>query len=161
MTARMTRQLFVLPLLASILLLAGCQSQSKQDSPAEQTDPTPVTILGSASGTQGGTEEVVNTVLPTKEAAAAFSIDLSELTGMIEGDDAIYVVATSGQQSTGGHSIEITEVSALGTVLIVNVKKTAPGPDDMVTQALTTPWSAVAVPVGDYTRARFIIESAE
>lgn len=49
----------------------------------------------------------------------------------------------SGEKNTGGYTIEIVEVSLEGEQLSVSTVETEPGPDDMVTQAITYPTDIV------------------
>jgi hypothetical protein len=51
-----------------------------------------------------------------------------------------------GMRSSGGFSIHFGEIRKTGDTLTVEVKTTAPGPDDMVTMALTHPFAVVAIP---------------
>lgn len=56
------------------------------------------------------------------------------------------LIATMGMRSTGGHSIRFTAVALDGETLTATVQSTSPGPDDMVTMALTYPFAIIAVP---------------
>lgn len=53
------------------------------------------------------------------------------------------IVIHMGECSTGGYSIEITEIEYDGSLLTIRVHETEPGPTDMVTEALTYPWCAL------------------
>ena len=57
----------------------------------------------------------------------------------------IVVVAAMGTRPTGGHSIAIERIVREGDDLIVEVVETEPGPMCIVTQALTSPVTAVIV----------------
>lgn len=59
------------------------------------------------------------------------------------------LVATLGMRSTGGHMVDFSEVRRDGASLKVVVKVTSPGPDDMVTKALTHPFAVIAIPKHD------------
>ncbi len=56
------------------------------------------------------------------------------------------LVATLGMRSTGGHSVRFVEVNKEGVSLAVTLQSTSPGPDDMVTMALTYPFAIISVP---------------
>ncbi|HYG59780.1 MAG TPA: protease complex subunit PrcB family protein, partial [Symbiobacteriaceae bacterium] len=51
-----------------------------------------------------------------------------------------------GEQTSGGHSITVTDVQEENGKLIVTVKQTAPGPNSIVTMALTQPYHIVRIP---------------
>ncbi len=67
------------------------------------------------------------------------------------------VAVFAGQKSTGGYSISVTKVED-GKMRDVVVALTKPGPDCMVTQAVTTPYQIVAVPMTsiEFTHQDFI-----
>ena len=50
-----------------------------------------------------------------------------------------------GQQPTGGHGIEVLDVVVDDRELFVDMRFLEPGPNDIVTQALTSPWVMVRV----------------
>ena len=56
-----------------------------------------------------------------------------------------YVLITDGTKPTGGYGVEVREISVLNEELMINVKHTAPGPDDAVTQAITYPYDLIVV----------------
>jgi hypothetical protein len=61
-----------------------------------------------------------------------------------------FVIAVfAGQQPTGGHSIVVAAVIDALDTRIVDVKLVKPGAGCMVTEALTTPYQIVAVPISD------------
>ena len=57
------------------------------------------------------------------------------------------VAVTMGKQRTGGYSIEITQAEVSGQQFQITVKKRAPAPGAMVTQAITAPFHFAAVPM--------------
>jgi hypothetical protein len=59
------------------------------------------------------------------------------------------VLASTGTQGSGGHSIEILEVSTSGTLLRVRVRTTSPGRDCATTAALVNPVVLARVPRWD------------
>ena len=56
------------------------------------------------------------------------------------------LVATLGRHSTGGYAIRFTEIDREGEAVTATLKITSPGPDDLVTSALTSPFSVIAIP---------------
>jgi hypothetical protein len=51
-----------------------------------------------------------------------------------------------GTKPSGGYAVRITRI-VQNDKIVVSVKQTAPGPDDMVTMALTSPYHVVVVPL--------------
>lgn len=62
-----------------------------------------------------------------------------------------------GQRSTGGYAVRVTGASASAGTLTLTVRVTAPGPDSITTQAITSPWTIVRVP-GTYTQVNVVDE---
>lgn len=97
------------------------------------TEPGAVLITGEA-GWKAHWQQHAGRIVPTP---AAPSVDFSR--------DSILTVYM-GEQNSGGHSIEITGVKLAGGTLKVQVKETRPGPNAMVTMALTQPYHMVKIP---------------
>jgi hypothetical protein len=55
------------------------------------------------------------------------------------------LVATMGMRSTGGYEIRFSDLKREGDAITVFLRTTSPGPDDMVTMALTYPFAIIAV----------------
>ena len=55
------------------------------------------------------------------------------------------VAVLMGQKPTGGHAVEIKRIEATASRLRITVERNEPGPDAIVTQALTAPFHFVAV----------------
>ena len=76
------------------------------------------------------------------------------------------VTVYQGQKNTGGYAIRVEKLTVGGTILRVRARFTAPGPSDIVTQALTSPAHTIGIPFGadevilfdqdDVERARFV-----
>ena len=69
---------------------------------------------------------------------------------IVDGDDGekaypYTILVSSGEFSTGGHSIEVTNLRFDGTTLTVYVLEKEPAPTDTVTQAITYPSCAVRI----------------
>jgi hypothetical protein len=63
-----------------------------------------------------------------------------------------YLLLAWGEKPTGGYSINVTDVASPSEGLVrVSAELTAPGPDDIVTQALTYPYLLIELPAGDDT----------
>lgn len=54
--------------------------------------------------------------------------------------------AYAGRQTTGGYSIHVVAIEETPTELVVRFEVTVPGPNDMVTQVLTSPYHLKVVP---------------
>jgi hypothetical protein len=61
----------------------------------------------------------------------------------------LIIVAAAGQQTAGGHSIEIERVTRVGAGLAIQVVETMPGPGCPTAQALTQPVDVVVVEAAD------------
>lgn len=59
-------------------------------------------------------------------------------------DENIYMIA-AGEQNTGGYSIEITEEELSEEILTITYTVRSPGPDDVVTQAISYPYLLIEV----------------
>lgn len=64
----------------------------------------------------------------------------------VDFDKETVLAATLGRRSTGGYSIRFTEIDREGNALTATLQITSPGPDDLVTMALTSPFAVIAVP---------------
>lgn len=62
-------------------------------------------------------------------------------------NERIYLIA-AGEQNTGGYSVQITEEEREGDDLTLYYRINAPGPDDIVTQAITYPYLLIEVAEG-------------
>jgi hypothetical protein len=61
-------------------------------------------------------------------------------------EDAMAVSVFLGSRPTGGYAVEIVRVGSGEDEVLVVYRETEPGPDMMVTQALTAPWTVRLVP---------------
>ena len=67
-------------------------------------------------------------------------------------EDASYVLAAAGQQPSGGYSVEITNITRISdNQTFVKAVLTTPGPDEIVTMALTHPYDIVRLAMDDLT----------
>lgn len=60
------------------------------------------------------------------------------------------IVAGTGLRNTGGFSISIENVASDGSKLFVQVNETVPGPNCATIQVITSPVTAVLVPLSDH-----------
>ncbi len=66
-----------------------------------------------------------------------------------------YVIGVfAGERSSGGYAIAVSRVTDENAVRTVTIALTTPGPSCAVTQALTSPFQFVTVPLSDRTLAR-------
>ena len=68
----------------------------------------------------------------------------------------LVIAVASGERSSGGHDIEVREVSRAGGSLRITVLETYPSTGCMTTAALTQPVDVVMVPAGGVTGWSFI-----
>ncbi len=54
-----------------------------------------------------------------------------------------YLLITEGAKPTGGYAIEVTDVTQEKESLIIHVQSKEPGPEDLVTQAITYPFDLI------------------
>lgn len=129
----------------------------------------------SAIGSDQALEDVSFAVLAEGENASGVSErknyavyteeDFVRLWTMAYGDDApalpsvdferMYVIGVfAGEKPSGGHDISVSRVSDAGATRTVAITHTAPGAGCMTSQALTSPFELVTVPVSDASLAR-------
>ena len=90
--------------------------------------------------------------LELTEAMEAWVESLSHVEGVHVGvfDDARLIMVSLGEKPTGGYDVTIQQVTrGEHGQWLAEVKITEPGPDDMVTQAITYPYALVAVEDGE------------
>lgn len=100
-----------------------------------------------------------------KNYAVYTEADFARLWGMAYGDDApalpeidfnrMYVIGVfAGEQSSGGHGINVSRVTDEGGTRTIAITLTAPGAGCVTTQALTSPFQLITVPTSSATLAR-------
>ena len=105
------------------------------------------------------------TVSERKNYAVYTDADFARLWSMAYGDDApalpsvdferMYVIGVfAGEKPSGGHDISVSRVSDAGDTRTVAVTVTAPEAGCMTTEALTSPFELILVPVSDANLAR-------
>ena len=68
--------------------------------------------------------------------------------------DRVLIAVFQGQQRTGGYGIRVTRVERRGDQLVVSATFSQPKPDDIVTQAFTSPAHIVSIAAADATGLR-------
>ncbi len=58
-------------------------------------------------------------------------------------EDGVVIAAFMGRRPTGGYAIEVNSVVQSGDELVVEISRREPGPGEIVTQALTSPYHVV------------------
>jgi hypothetical protein len=121
--------------------------------------PTPVEMRTLTSSTNSGVQE--QRVAVARDARAWRAL-WSEHSGLqvpdasapeVDFDAEMAVVLFLGSRPTGGYAVSIDSIERGPEGLVVHATESAPAPDAMTTQALTSPMHAVAVPSceGDVT----------
>ncbi|MFE8700920.1 protease complex subunit PrcB family protein [Cytobacillus sp. FJAT-54145] len=83
-------------------------------------------------------DEIKQGLLPKAEKRGIFSQTVGDKT---------YILASLGEQTSGGHSIAIERIYSVSpAVIMAQAKHTSPKKDDMVMQVLTTPYVVVSIP---------------
>lgn len=67
------------------------------------------------------------------------------------------IVLSWGEKPTGGYGISIQDLGLKGGKLLVSYALSAPGPEDMVTTAITYPRDQAPLPEGDQTDVREVV----
>lgn len=162
--------LYILP---GAVNVAGSAPEAPSGQPAP-VRPAPTSPPSSAPGTgarvnitelaQGNNAAVTSFSIQVATTQAAANALYSQAYGRQTGgpsapgvSGATLVGVFLGQRSTGGYAVRVTGASVSSGVLTLTVRVTAPGPDSITTQALTTPWTIVRVP-GTYTRVTVVDE---
>ncbi|MEZ6015533.1 MAG: protease complex subunit PrcB family protein [Planctomycetota bacterium] len=140
--------------LAAVGLALGvgvaCRSKDCAEPPVIELD---VRDLGQASQSRVREQRVV-----VARDAQAWSQLWSEHSGLqlpsspapeVDFTREMVVAVFLGERPTGGFEVHIDSVTSTPVALVVKASSTAPNPDAMVTQALTAPMHAVAVPQTD------------
>ncbi len=123
--------------------------------PAGETDVKQDEIKVLAEGTQSRMNDAFVAVArdPATYAAlkSALAASLPEMGGDFFKSHAV-VAAFLGQRNTGGYGVAVTRTGEGG----IRISEKRPPKDAMVTQAFTTPFQVVSIPVGE--QARFNLE---
>jgi len=97
-------------------------------------------------------------LLTSQDEADAAGVPIA-LTDGVDWDAHAMVVVAMGRRSTGGYWARIAGVQQVGDTVYVQGLANAPGPDDMVTQAITHPFAAAKIEPVDADKVRADITS--
>ncbi len=147
------------------IVIAGCTSTaalpdapasdapSREAAPAgsEQGDSWRLVARGSYAAVRFPVTEVVHESQDWADVWAAIHANKSEppTRPVVDMSRESVLLIIMGQRSTGGYDIAVTDVTMSGDQVIVTLAVTTPQTDEMVTQALTSPYIAVAIPATD------------
>lgn len=107
---------------------------------------TPAPVFMQWSGQHGGGDAPGMRVLRTAgEWTAFWQQARREPPRALDAAREMAVAIGLGQKPTGGYEVEILGAREQDGALVVEYRESAPAPDMMVTQALTTPWSIALV----------------
>jgi hypothetical protein len=111
---------------------------------AATAEPVPFKVL--QSGGYSGVEEQREVVIrseaewrslvlgPSRGGAQPPAVDFSKV---------MVVGVFLGSRPTGGHAVEITRIERAGADLVVTYRERRPGPNDIASQVITTPFQLV------------------
>lgn len=127
-------------LIITASITAGCNSAgTTQVKGATGTEP--VELLRQTAGSDAGFAKIGGYLLNSADGSTA---DLSALSPNYDTESVI--VVSLGEVPTGGFGVNITGVQKQGDKIFVQFTTTQPAADAVVTQALSHPYAAVAVP---------------
>lgn len=126
--------------LLAALLVTGCSSAVETESGLETTEPLAITLPESNLVAM----ESVDLITISEEAQHELEARKNQEGSYLFTDNGKnYLAVFAGERNTGGYGVEIIEVVSLESELMVSVEMTEPGPDTMVTDALTYPMALV------------------
>lgn len=134
-----------------------------------------LTFANACTAVSGGTDEMTMTTLGRGSYAASHGGRNAVLATsdaeyqrvwreMVGGADApptvdfaqhVAVFLFAGQRNTGGWSVDPKSATVEGDTLVIDAAVTGPGPDMIVTQALTYPYAVVSVRTRDVKNVRW------
>lgn len=124
------------------LILASCGGAAAPGA----TYPQDVPFEDHGSVSQSGIEQERPAIAVAVDAAAKTELAALAATDRPVPEGRIAIAVFQGQQRTGGYSVKVDKVTRrTATTLEVRAIFTAPGPDAVVTQALTSPAQIVSV----------------
>ena len=145
-------------LIPSAMIAAICVLGPALAETTAEDDPEPTTWRVIESGAYSHIEEATRTVIQSQEDWHKWWIRHNTITEHIDGKEIkpapppvdfteeSVLTATMGRRSTGGYAIEFVRIHHEGDTLVATLHMTAPGPEDMVTMALTAPYTIIAIP---------------
>lgn len=134
--------LFVVAALAGSTLV-GCKNGGSTEPAIDLAQP--VTIIERVEGDSAALKTIGTMHIETQAQYDALG-DANIFPGGVDFDACDLVIVALGEQPTGGYAVKIDAVQLDAGELAVTGKASVPGPDAVVTQALTYPYSAVVIP---------------
>ncbi|MFN3165862.1 MAG: protease complex subunit PrcB family protein [Phycisphaeraceae bacterium] len=137
-------------LLGPAVALVGCKGDGDTGADAGPDNgpgvvlAEPVPIVESVSGNSQALKTIGTMLIRTQAEYDALG-DANIFPGGIDFEQYDLVIVALGEQMTGGYAVEINAIQQVGDELAVTGKATRPGPDAIVTQALTYPYDAVII----------------
>lgn len=126
--------------LLAALLVTGCSSAVETESGLGTTEPLAMTLPESNLVEM----KRVDVITVSEEAQHELEARKKQEGSYLFTDNGKnYLAVFAGERNTGGYGVEIIEVVSLESELMVSVEMTEPGPDMMVTEALTYPMALV------------------
>ena len=135
-----------LPLAIAAVLLVGCQTDtSRQDVAGPGLERVqPVSIVEQVLGDDPALDTAAVRLIDSQQQLDDLGVTrLNQLN--INFARHQLVIASLGEQPTGGYWAHIDAVQRVGDVLYVEGRANRPGPDDAVTQAITHPFAAAVI----------------
>ncbi|WP_270181558.1 protease complex subunit PrcB family protein [Alkalihalobacillus sp. CinArs1] len=135
------RHIILLLTIVIAFVISGCQNN------AEPTD---------TNGGEEVSEEIDFEIVQMNNAPNDIQTTLQQkwierATFAVPSGDHLYIIITRGEMPTGGYSVTIDNITKEGNKLLVTYYTTDPKKDDMVTQAITKPFTIAKI---DHTNAR-------
>ncbi len=106
-----------------------------------------VRILNQWRGSQGGRAPARRVVTDRQTFRALWKARGHGEPPEIDFTEHTVLVVDMGMRNTGGYAVSIRSVELKEGKVVATVQSTAPGPGDMVTQALTSPWCIAEIDV--------------
>jgi len=153
----MRRFVQVVLLLSAAAWIGGCESNGTQ--PGDRTQPAqPVYIYYQVTGLDVGLDQpTARVVRDQNELGAIGSPTLNRV--VIDFSTRSLVLLTPGRCPTGGYWVQITAIEQQGNRLTIHGIANAPGPDEMVTQAITYPYAAAVIDKTDAGEVSMRVDS--
>lgn len=131
--------------LAGALMVSGCQANLEKPAPTDATDNEVVTTSTLREDIAALNYEVVNPNMFMDNGIIDRLEGLKTEEGyfVFEYDGGQYIAVFAGERNSGGYDIEVDAITMEDGKIIVSTLETAPGPDMMVTMALTYPMTVV------------------
>jgi len=136
---------FLIAALASTALI-GCKSDGGSDASTGGGELAKPVMIGERVNGSSAALKTIGTYHIETEAQYDALGDADIFPGGLDFGEYDLVIVALGEQPTGGYAVNIESIQLVGGELAVTGKASAPGEDDVVTQALTYPYSAVSIP---------------